>query len=176
MANPEEKKTETPPESTTPPAAATPPADKPTAARKVQPVLRTEFGLQTHQFKTFGCTLPEGTTEADLTKTELWSHIGNQLEMFHEIRAVAADGSFVADLIVVYRFGAQVKCAVKNFTVLQKIDYAAMTDMGRYELKQRGQLKWCIMDKHTGEAVRERIPTQTLALKELNAFLSTLAG
>ena len=156
------------------PKKETPP--EPVEPTKAQPVLRTEWGLASHRRRDYDCTLPEGTTKEHLTETSLWDHVGNQLTIWDTIRAMAEDGSFVAELIVIYKFGNRVKCAVTNFTELQKIDHKAQSGMGRYEVKQRGMKKWCIMDRQTGEVIREGIGTQTLELKELSDFLSTLAG
>jgi hypothetical protein len=96
--------------------------------------------------------------------------------MFDEIRAIAEDGSFVADLIVIYKFGNQVKVQVKQFTQLEQIDYSTESGMGRYSVKQRGQSKWCIVDSDSGAVIEQNIATQTLALKRLTEFLSTLAA
>lgn len=143
---------------------------------KVEAILPSEFGLQTHRFKTYNAILPTGVGERELKRTELWNHVAPQLNMFDEIRAIAEDGSYVADLIVIYKFGNQVKVQVKQFTQLEQIDYSQESGMGRYGVKQRGQSKWCIIDSDSGAVIEQNIATQTLALKRLTEFLSTLAA
>lgn len=166
MAKPEEKKTDD----------ETPATDTNADPRKVPNVLRTDWGVATHRRRDYDCTLPKEAVKEDLEKPGLWNHVAGQLSMWDTIRAVANDGSFVAELIVTYKFGSQAKCQITSFTELQSVNVAAASGIGRYECKQRGQEKWCILDRKTGEVVRKGIPSQTLALKELSDFLSTLAG
>jgi hypothetical protein len=155
---------------------ATPPEQTTQEPKTISPVIRTNWGLATHRFQHYDCTLPAGIEKDDLTKTGLWNHVAHQLSMWDEIRAIADDGTFVAELIVVYKFGNQVKCQLMHYTELQKIELATQSDIGRYHIKQRGQDKWCIVDRKTGEVIRKGIGTETLALKELSTFLATLAG
>jgi hypothetical protein len=142
--------------------------------RKVEACLRTEFGLQSHKFNVFNAVLPQGTSVKDLGDYRLWSHVAGDLTMFDEIRAVDADGGWVADLIVIYKFGTQVRCQVKLITELEDIDYGTAINISKYQVKQRGMKKWCILEGAT--VLEENIPTQELALKRRHELLAALAN
>lgn len=159
MADAEEKKTE---------------KTKTPRETKVEPCLRAEFGLQSHKYNTFNAVLPQGTSPDDLGDYRLWSHVAGDLNMFDEIRVVDADGGWVADLIVVYKFGTQVRCQVKQVTELEAIDYGAAINLSKYEVKQRGMKKWCIMEGAI--VLEENIPTQELAIKRRHELLAALAN
>ena len=138
------------------------------------PIKPGEFGRAHHQYTTHNAVVPTGMGKDDLTRSELWDHVAAQLKMFDEVRAVAEDGSFVAELIVTFKHANKALLAVTNFTQLENISYEEQAGMDRYTVKQRGVKKWCIIDNDDGSVIHELIPTQAEAYKKLEEILAVL--
>ena len=141
--------------------------------REVLPIKPSTFGLTNHQYRKYAAIAAAGMNKDDLHNPLFWSHVANQLSMFDEVRVLAEDGSWVADVIITFKHANNVKATVTNFTELDKVSYDT-PDVGRYRAKQKGVLKWCIEDTETGENVFEKIATQSAAYKQLEEYIATL--
>jgi len=142
--------------------------------RELIPVKPGEFGLAVHHYRTFHATIPAGMGKKDLVKAEMWDHVASQLQMYNEIRAIAEDGAWVAHLIVTFRHANKAMVEIINFTELEKVSYEERAGLGKFEVKQRGVKKWCIIDNTDGTVVQELIPTQGEAYKKLDEHLAVL--
>jgi hypothetical protein len=142
--------------------------------REVLPVLPTQFGLYTHKLKQFSAIAPTGMTKEDIAKPEFWKHVAAQLQQGYEVRILAEDYAWVAYGIVTFKHSNNVKVTVTGFTQIDDVSYDTGAIQDRYVAKQRGVLKWCIVDTETGENVFTNIPTQGKALLELDEYRATL--
>ena len=142
--------------------------------REILPAKPNEFGLATHKFRIYSAIAPRGMQPDDLYNPLFWSHVANQLTMFDEVRVLAEDGSWVAYVLVTFRHANNVKIKMLNSEVLEDVSYEVPEENQRYIAKQRGMLKWCIVDNETGENVFDRIPTQSKAYAKLESYLASL--
>ena len=177
MAKAEAKNVPVPPptnttEETKPKTAAAPKVVE--VEREILPIQTKFFGLDTHQTKRFCAQAATGTKPEDLEKPEFWKHVAVQLQMGYEVRVLAEDYSWVAYGIVTFKHANNVKVSIHNFKELDKVSLDTQGISSRYIAKQRGMLKWCIVDTETGENVFENIPNQGKALLELEQYQATL--
>jgi len=142
--------------------------------REVLPIQTKYFGLATHQTKQFCACAAAGTKPEDLEKPEFWKHVAVQMQMGYEVRVLAEDYSWVAYGIVTFKHANNVRVSIHTFQALDKVSYDTNGIDSRYYVKQRGMLKWCIVDRETGNNVFENIPNQGKALQELDQYLATL--
>jgi len=138
------------------------------------PVRPTEFGRAQHQYTRHNAVIPTGMGKDDLTRSDLWDHVAHQLSMYDEVRAIAENGSFVAQMIVTFKHANKVLLEITSFTQLEKVSFEEQAGLDRYNVKQRGVKKWCIIDNNDGSVVEELIPTQAEAYKKLEEFLAVL--
>lgn len=145
--------------------------------KKLEPLRRGDFGLAGHRYQQFDATVKSDLTLKDLENPELWVNVATKVNPGDEIRVRAEDDSFVALLHVTYSVGSQIRLKLVYGTELEAVDYDAMHESSSvYELKMRGPKKWCIIQKETGDIVKELIPTQLEAQKELADLERALAA
>ena len=144
--------------------------------QKILPVKRADFGLATHRVQHFDALVSSKLTKADLEDPALWGLIGGQIKAGAEIRAVADDYSFVARLFVTFAQGSSIRAKVIDFVKMEAVDHGINDTLDGYDIKMRGPRKWSIIKTGTGEVVREDIPTQEQALKELAEHRRALAA
>jgi len=142
--------------------------------REIKPVLPTDFGLMTHKVRQFSVVAPAGTLPEDIGSPELWKHVAPQLQMGSEVRVLSEDYAWVAYGIVTFQHANNVKVTVTNVTQIEDVSYDTKAIKERYVVKQRGVLKWCIVDTETGDNVFKNIPNQGKALLELDEYRATL--
>jgi len=144
---------------------------------KVNPLRPADFGLIEHTVRRFNAVVPSGLSKDELEDPGLWVNVAGKLEMGSEIRCLALDMSFVAYGICTYAQGTIVKLKVIEFHKLDAIDIDQMdAKTSDFEVKMRGQKKWCISKRSTGEIIKEGIPTKTECLKELEDYQRALAA
>ena len=124
--------------------------------------------------RSYSVLVPTGMGKKELEKADLWDHVANSLQQYDEVRCLAEDGSFVANVIVTFKAGNKVLVKTTNFTELEVISYAEHSGMNRFEVKQRGPKKWCILDTKDGSVVHELIPTQSEAYKKLEEHIAII--
>lgn len=134
-----------------------------------------DFGLSQHTFQTFNATIPtHRNTEALLIEPEYWAHVAGKMKVGDEIRALAEDFSFRAELIVTFVQGTVVRLKLLDLLQLEDVETEVTND--DYEIRQRGMRKWCIVKKTTGEVIQENIPTKAEAAVALEQFVKVLAA
>lgn len=143
----------------------------------IQPLKTTDFGLDIHQYRRFSATVPGNLKPEDLENPTLWSHVAPQIQDGDEVRAVADDRSFVVYLICTFSRGSQIRLKTLVGYELESVDHDLSNNLqGEFEIKLRGPKKWCIVSKVTGEVIKEGIPTQSLAMRELEEHYRAMAS
>jgi hypothetical protein len=141
----------------------------------IAPLLPKMFGLAEHRFRRFNAIVSPHLNETGLEDPDLWAMIAPQLRMGDEIRAVAEDNSFVALLFVTFAQGTDARVKVVYGSNLDAVDHDEINrEVNDYQIMQKGQLKWCIVKMSTGERIKENIPTQAEAQKELEEYRKVL--
>jgi len=140
--------------------------------KKLNPVRNADFQLADHRFRRFDCTVPAGTTKKDLENPSLWESVAGQLRQGDEVRAISDDFSFVAYLLVTFSQGTDARLKVVNGADLDEVE--ATEVQGKYFIKMRGPKKWCVMNRETGEAIKENIAKQSEAQRELEDYVTAL--
>ena len=144
--------------------------------QKIEALKRADFGLAAHRVQHFDAMVSNKLTKTDLEAPSLWELVAGQIKAGAEIRAVADDYSFVARLFVTFAQGSSVRAKVIDFVKMETVDHGINDTLDGYDIKMRGPKKWCVVKTDTGEVVREMIPTQELALKELAEHRRALAA
>ena len=134
----------------------------------------TAFGAHKALVRLYSCTVPAGMGKEELLKSEMWDHIAAKLQQFDEIRCIAEDGAWLAQVIVTFKAGNKVLVHPIHFTKLEIINYEEQSGLTRFKVKQRGMKKWCIMDNTDGSVVFEEIPTQAEAHRKLEEHISII--
>lgn len=147
-------------------------AKKPKA---VVPLRPSEWGLTQHKTRQFNALVPGTMTVDELEDPAFWASVASQMEIHCEIRCVADDTSFVAYGICTYAQGAIAKVKILNMYDLDTVEPDDMEgEHSDYEIKLRGPKKWCVVQKSTGDVIKEGIPTQIEAMRELDDFKRAL--
>lgn len=141
-----------------------------------QPIKTTTFKLAEHGYRRHTCLIDPTLVneEADLTDPVLFQNVAAKINDGDEIRIVADDYSFVAYLFVTFVRGTDVVTRLMNFYELDDVDRSANPTNEKYEVKMRGPKKWSILNRETGEVVKENIQTQAEALRELDDYVRAL--
>ncbi len=142
----------------------------------VVPLLRTSFAFAEHQFARHGAIVPIGTTQEQLEDPVFWSHVRGQLTTFAEVRVVAEDGSMTALMLVTYADSIGFKIKTIYFLTIENPIPAANPALQHLVVKQRGQLKWCVVDTRTDKNIRQGINSQSDAMRELEEYQRALAA
>lgn len=145
--------------------------------KDVSPIHPGNCGLQQHRFAMYDVTVPRLMDKELLENKNLWVHIARRLQPGSEVRVIAEDCSFRAVLLCTYAEGSETRMKVVEYTALDAVDYDEMSSQTeKYQVKQKGILKWCIVNMETGENIKEKIPTQAEATRELMEYKKALAS
>jgi len=138
-------------------------------------VLPPDIGLQTHRYRMFSAAIAKlDDPETNLTNPEVWTFVAKQLNVTDEIRVIDGNTSWMARLLVTYKFGTQVRLKLLEFHSLDDVGEENASEAQPFFPKLRGQYKWCIMDRATNKPVKENIPTQAEAYKEITKLMERL--
>jgi hypothetical protein len=144
---------------------------------KIEPLHSTEFGLAEHRYRRFSAVVPGRLDPKDLESSDLWVHVGPQIREGDEVRAFADDSSFVAYLICTFSSGSRVRMKTLAGYELEDVDHDALeAQKGEFYIKMRGMKKWCIMSRSTGDVIKEGLPTQSVAARELEDYQRALVS
>lgn len=144
---------------------------------EIDPVRPAMFGADTHVVRRFNATVSGKLTRKDLENPKLWSLVAKHFTMGDtELRMMADDFSFLAYGIVTYAQGTTAKVNVYAFYKLDEVDHSEVVDpLDDYITKMMGPKKWCIVKASTGEIIKELIPTQVDAARELAEYKRVLS-
>lgn len=139
------------------------------------PLKRHEnFGLADHSFRRHSAIVPASYKD-DLEKPGMYAHVAGDLKMYDEIRVVAEDTTWVANLLVTHAAGNVIRVKLLYVIPIEPVK-AEDTAQNRFIIKQRGQLKWCVVDTEEDDRnVRQGIATQSAAMEQLEEHLRALA-
>ena len=141
----------------------------------IAPLLPKHFGLAEHKFRRFNAVVPPGLDKDTILDPTLWAMIAPQCRMGDEIRCIAEDNSFYALLFVSFSQGTDIRVELIHGTSLEDADLSEINDeLNDYIVEQKGQLKFCIVKKSTGERIKEGIATKAQAEKELEEYRKIL--
>lgn len=144
------------------------------AVKPLPKVVRPNFRLGKSAYRTHNAIIPAGlpNPEVNLGKSDIWHFVAGDLQQGDEIRCQDEEGKYVAYLYVTFVHGRKVMAKVLSFHDLEDQAKSLETfQNGRYDVQQKGPLKWCIIDTETGDKIRQGIGTRALAFKELDEFL-----
>lgn len=140
---------------------------------EITPIKPTDVQLATHMYQSFGATLPKAVSKKEITNPAIWVNAASKMQMGAEIRVTDYDNSFMARLFVTFASGHDVRLKLLEYHVFEAEDVPAIES--KYFLRQRGQQKWCIMDKDKPDPVFHSIPTKHEAEKKLHEYKAALA-
>jgi len=136
----------------------------------VTPVLAKDFKLTIHGHREHDAIVPAGTTKKDLTNKKLWNHVSPKIVMHDEIRVIEENGAFMAKLFVTFKHNLDVVVKILEFYELDDVDYEAATGLDAYEVKNRGAVGWCVVDKESGKNLFTGLEDQAAAIKKRDEY------
>lgn len=139
-----------------------------------QPINNKDFGLSEHRFSMFSCTVSSEHTEETIIDPANFVNVAGKIDIGDEIRFVADDYSFLGELFVTFRRGTDVRVKLLSFTVIEENAIPDEKDE-RYVIKQRGPLKWCIVDTTDNSNVKTEIANKSTAYRELDDYLRAMS-
>lgn len=120
---------------------------------------------QTRQI--WDAVLPDGVSGKDaVVNPLLWVNVASKCRVGNEIIAKNVELSIYCRMLVQYAQGSDLRLWLLEYVEMDDVN-PDMEDSGRYEVKLRGTLRYCVMDKVAGKAVFEGIPTKVEALQRL---------
>tara|TARA_R110000803_G_scaffold11041_1_gene33485 strand:- start:48 stop:560 length:513 start_codon:yes stop_codon:yes gene_type:complete len=148
--------------------------EKAEVRRIVTPILSKAFLLQPAAYQMHNALIPAGITKDDLTNPRMWNHVSSKIKLHDEIRAVAEDGSFLAKLLVTFKHSLDVGVKVLEFYQLEEVDYEKEAGLDEYDIKNRGALGWCVIDKKNGKNIKTNCASQAEAFTERDEYVTRL--
>lgn len=150
---------------------------EPKKLKSVAPLRVGDFGLMAHAYQQFSATVPCKLPPEVLEDPKFWGHVAGKITVGSEVRVLSDDCAFRAVLLCKYAHGTDVRMQVVDYKDLDVVDYDNIDQQVKSHIvKQRGIKKWCIVKVSSGEVVKDMIPTQAEAHKELNEYLRALAS
>jgi len=146
---------------------------KPKKLSHIVPLRPDRFGQFQHTVQQFNAYVPAGTSRAEIEDGRYWAHVAGQVSVFSEIRVICEDGSYYAKLLIVFKNGTDIKLHCLAYTELDAVE--ELDEEGEFFVKSCGAvLGWCIVRRDDGHRVKEKMPTQAAALRELSDYLKAL--
>lgn len=162
---------------TNPQTSPQPVITKVKARVSVDAIKPSAFGLASHKYTCHDAIVSGRKTEEQILQPTFWALVAFKLKAGDEIRVLADDCSFRAELLVTYAHGTEIRVVPLDFQELEEVDYTALdAKFGGYEIKLRGVRKWCVIKIESGEVVKDYIPTQAAAAKYLEEHLRAFAS
>jgi hypothetical protein len=142
---------------------------------KISPINTADFGADTHRVNRFSADVPGSYTIKDLENPDAWVNVAKNMSMGCEVRCLADDMSFVAYGVCTFVQGSIAKVKINSFHKMDLVDPDSMGDAASdFEVKLRGPKKWSIVNKRSGDVVKEGIDTQLNAMRELEDYRKAL--
>lgn len=128
---------------------------------KVVPALHPGFFSNADYVRTVYCaTIPSGIEPEDLAKPEFWAHIGSQLRPWDRIDAIAEDGSYFAELLVLSATSTDAQVIIlskRKIAFVQKGEVDLLRD---YEVSHTPATNWRVVRKTDRRTLKEGLPTR----------------
>ncbi len=110
--------------------------------------------LAVHTYRALAVQTPAGAKKADLEEPAFWTHIARNLQAGDQIRCLADDSTYVADVFVTLVVGNDVRARVLNFTALGELPDAEVGE--DYKIVNGGATGYWVRDTRTGDDVFQR--------------------
>ena len=140
------------------------------------PVLSRDFKLSIHGHQQHDAIVPAGTTKKDLGNSKLWNHVSTKIRMHDEIRVIEENGAYMAKLFVTFKHNLDVVVKVIEFYELEEVDYDEATGLAGYDIKNRGAVGWCVVDKESGKNLFTGLESQAAAFKQRDEYVEKLGN
>ena len=143
-----------------------------------------DFALFEHVSMRYDALIAQGVTPEQLVNPAFWAHHAVKLKPMDEIRARAADGTWVASLMVLDCSRTWAKVKMLSMDRLTTGD-VALTEASLAERKAfieahdvvlRGQHKWCVVRKQDKVVVQEDLGSKDAAKSWLEALATNIGG
>lgn len=114
----------------------------------------------------------ETVTREDLLKPTFWAHVAEKLRKNDEITVTRDDGAFYAKLLVIGRDKTWAVVKEIAFVDLRDKPVALPEDVGNdYDIKNRGEHKWCVIRKIDNAVIAQGHHTRKAAEEWLDVYL-----
>lgn len=127
-----------------------------------------------HARRDWFADIPANTMLDDILKPAYWKHHVRVLRPMDRIEAFCEDGSWEADLRVMFVGQAEVKVAViHKVSYHETVDEMPLSDS--YDVKWKGPAaKFAVVNKATGELIKDRLYPRDAAISYLRQHLVTM--
>lgn len=143
-----------------------------------------DFALFDHVSTRYDALIAQGVSPEQLVNPAFWAHHAVRLRPMDEIRARAADGTWMAQLVVLDCSRTWAKVKLLRMDHLTTAD-VALTEASIAERKAfidghdivlRGQHKWCVVRRQDKVVVQEDLGTKDAAKAWLEALATNIGG
>lgn len=143
---------------------------------EVTALRQKDFGMAQHRRSEFDADLPAGFPLEEIENPKLWVNIARQLRIGDEIRVLPEDHKYYARLVVLFASGTQVllkKTVSVSFDKNEERETRQTQSPFLVEL--RGRRRWSIVERATGAVIKDMLPTEADAHKELQEYNQALS-
>jgi hypothetical protein len=138
--------------------------------------LKGTIKARVHAMQDFSVVVPMGTPKDDILRGEFWVHHLGRMQPGDEIRCLWEDSTAYARIIMLHNQGR-----LSVFKCLEWHQFETLIDQPlgaayNLEVKNRGIMKWCIIDTMNGEILEKMIPDQKEALSRMEALIRRKTG
>lgn len=121
----------------------------------------------------FSVTVPFGVEIEDVLTPEYFGNVAPRLTPYSKIRVRTDDGSWYAELLVlsVGRVWAKTFPLIYEKLTTSDVEITESDRSDKYKVMFRGpHLKWCVIHKEDGSALREQMDTKREAINWLSEY------
>ena len=111
--------------------------------------------------------VPATTKDSDILHPDMWVNCYGKMQPYCKIHVLWADGSRYAEIMCTHLNARGSRFVFLRGHELEKV-VRGVNFGPDYDVEQRGVQKWCIIDKKTGDVVKDMIETQQVALREVD--------
>lgn len=139
----------------------------------IKPINRQNFGTLESRVAMFDAEVPASYKD-ELENPKLWEYI-TDMTMGSEVRITADDMSFIARGVCTYHNGSNKKVKIIELHELDKVEEIKIDSNSDFDVKYRGNAKWCVLDKD-GEVLEKNLEDKATAVKWLADHERALAA
>lgn len=148
------------------PKKTTQPADE--ATPRVVPALHPRFFQIAEHVRThYAATIPAGVDVDDLLEKTFWSHLASKLRPWDRIEAIAEDGAFYAELLVLSATSADANVVLLNKLKLQTIAPGEVDLLRGFAVSHTPATQWRVVRKSDNREVASGLKSRDEAISWL---------
>lgn len=124
------------------------------------------FKAAEYEFTVYCATIENGATFQDILEPEYWMHVADRVRPSDVIRAIAADQTFYAELLVLRKSRTEVFVAVLNHVDLTKFSMGEdlSREVEKYDISWGGPAnKFRVTYRRTGDVIRDGFDNEAAA-------------